>query len=384
MSHTYYCLLGNTPALSLLELSRMLPESAAPTEVQPDLCSVVLTDDQAARTLLERSGGVVKILKHIAELPSVEDRELEHAITEHLLTNPAAKITFAIAELGRDHLPALDAGGIKRSLKDAGKKVRYQETTRHGLSAAVLSHHAVAEIVALDTGNQTTILAESVAVQNIDHWTKKDRHKPYADRKKGMLPPKLARMLVNIALGTSDPDGKILLDPFCGSGGVLIEAIELGLSVRGSDTDTDAVSGTKKNLAWFTQDMESTSDWQVQQADATKVRVDRPIHFLATEPFLGKPKPEKSQLKNIFTGLYKLYLGAFKHWKTVLVDGAQLVVIFPRARGSEFDMSQDTTLEALIDKLASLGYTTKSGPVTYFRPQARIARDVYLFEYRAN
>ena len=38
-------------------------------------------------------------------------------------------------------------------------------------------------------------------------WFKRDRAKPYSDRHKGLLPPKIARILVNLALGGHDPEG---------------------------------------------------------------------------------------------------------------------------------------------------------------------------------
>lgn len=379
MPQTYYCILGNTPSLSRAELRRLLPDSPL-TDIDADIVAISLEDDAAAQALLRRSGGVVKIARALSTLDTTNEDELNEAIADQLLQQDEGKITFAIAELGRDHLHALSAGTIKQSLRKAGKKVRYQETTRHGLSAAVLTHKTVTEIIAIHA-QDSTILAQTVAVQDIDHWTLKDRGKPYADRKKGMLPPKLARMLVNIAIGADTAKG-VLLDPFCGSGTILIEAMELGCAVSASDTDTDAVLGTQKNLRWFAEEAEITTDWSVQQADATKVRPETPIQYLVTEPFLGKPKPQKDQVKNIFTGLYKMYLGAFKHWSTILQPGAQVVIIFPRARASQLGMKEDVTLHKLIDKLDSLGYTTLSEPVIYQRPQATIAREVHHLEFR--
>ncbi|MEX0895977.1 MAG: hypothetical protein WDZ94_03490 [Patescibacteria group bacterium] len=379
MPETYYCILGNTPSLSRAELTRLLPNTTI-TDIDPTIAAIELDSDELAQNLLLRSGGVVKIARAITTLKTTDEDTINTTITEHLLQQDEGKITFAIAELGRDHLPALSAATIKQSLKTAGKKVRYQETTRHGLSAAVLSHKTVTEIIAIHAQTET-LLCQTIAVQNIDHWTLKDRSKPYADRKKGMLPPKVARMLVNIAIGSDQAQG-VLLDPFCGSGTILMEAMELGCSVVASDTDTDAVLGTQRNLKWFAQEAGINTEWSVQQADATKIDPQQPIHYLVTEPYLGKPKPQKDQVKNIFTGLHKMYLGAFKHWSKILQPGAQIVIIFPRARASQLGLKEDVTLHKLIDKLDSLGYTTLSEPVIYQRPQASIAREVYHLEFR--
>lgn len=62
------------------------------------------------------------------------------------------------------------------------------------------------------------------------------------------LHPKIARALVNLSCITKDD---ILYDPFCGTGGILIEAGLIGIRVIGSDISTKMVQGTKKNLSSF-------------------------------------------------------------------------------------------------------------------------------------
>ena len=57
--------------------------------------------------------------------------------------------------------------------------------------------------------------------------------------------PKLARVLVNLA---RVKEGDVLLDPFCGTGGILIEAGLIGLEIKGSDIDERMVKGCEKNL----------------------------------------------------------------------------------------------------------------------------------------
>ncbi len=59
------------------------------------------------------------------------------------------------------------------------------------------------------------------------------------------LHPRLARCLINLA---GLRGGEVLLDPFCGTGGILIEAGLMGIRVIGSDIDPRMVEGTKINL----------------------------------------------------------------------------------------------------------------------------------------
>ncbi|WP_258525836.1 TRM11 family methyltransferase [Paenibacillus sp. YN15] len=67
------------------------------------------------------------------------------------------------------------------------------------------------------------------------------------------LSTRVARPLVNIALPWPDRElaGKTLLDPCCGMGTVLIEALSMGATASGSDVNPLAVQGARVNLAYF-------------------------------------------------------------------------------------------------------------------------------------
>ena len=58
------------------------------------------------------------------------------------------------------------------------------------------------------------------------------------------LHPKIARALVNLAHLSA---GDILLDPFCGTGGIMIEAGLIGMEIVGCDIDENMVNGCKNN-----------------------------------------------------------------------------------------------------------------------------------------
>ncbi|MFH0862852.1 MAG: DNA methyltransferase [Candidatus Altiarchaeota archaeon] len=60
--------------------------------------------------------------------------------------------------------------------------------------------------------------------------------------------PKLARALVNLSRVSSDDT---VLDPFCGTGGVLIEAGLMGIGLCGWDIDPKMVEGCRQNLGEF-------------------------------------------------------------------------------------------------------------------------------------
>jgi tRNA (guanine10-N2)-dimethyltransferase len=61
----------------------------------------------------------------------------------------------------------------------------------------------------------------------------------------GVMMPRMARTLVNL---TCSHAGEVVLDPFCGTGGILIEAEMLGMHAIGSDFDPIMVEGCRQNI----------------------------------------------------------------------------------------------------------------------------------------
>lgn len=379
----FIALLGNSPALSVAEFEAVYPEFKITTH--SNQVAIWGSDNFSPEQAIEILGGTIKIFRVLKEIDQLNPQDLEQVLAS-LLSDSKTKVNFGVAEIGRDHLPAIDSASIKQNLKDLGVNSRFVESPRSGLSASVLTHQKVTELAVVQTDKQT-LIAQTITTQDIDNWTIRDREKPYFDRKKGMLPPKVARMMVNLALGEmaeqldslSAESKPTVLDPFCGSGTVLLESAVLGCHAIGSDLDQDACEGTRTNLAWLQSKYQLDFNYQVYQKDASKLELNQPINYLITEPFLGKPTPKPEQLPNIFRGLEKLYLGAFKQWSKFLADGAKLVVVFPETQvvGS----SKRFSLQKLIDKLSPLGYTSKSEPLIYRRPNAIIERAIHQFTF---
>ncbi|MGI0147932.1 MAG: methyltransferase domain-containing protein, partial [Thermoplasmata archaeon] len=68
-------------------------------------------------------------------------------------------------------------------------------------------------------------------------------HRPFS--RPISLHPKFARALVNLA---RVPMGGTVLDPFCGTGGILLEAAAIGFEAIGFDRDRTMVHGTRASL----------------------------------------------------------------------------------------------------------------------------------------
>lgn len=99
------------------------------------------------------------------------------------------------------------------------------------------------------------------------------------------LHPKFARAMVNLARVKR---GDVVLDPFCGTGGLLIEACLLGAKAIGSDFDRKMVEGTKKNLESYKS---AIGGYEVHEWDVRKLSEYLPensIDAVVTDPPYGR------------------------------------------------------------------------------------------------
>lgn len=95
----------------------------------------------------------------------------------------------------------------------------------------------------------------------------------------GSMSPKLARGMNNLS---RIKKGSTVLDPFCGTGGILIEAGIIGAKVVGIDIDEKMVEGTRKNLNYC-----NIKDYEVFQGDARDIKLPYKVDAIVTDPPYG-------------------------------------------------------------------------------------------------
>lgn len=128
------------------------------------------------------------------------------------------------------------------------------------------------------------------------------------------LSPLLSRTLCNIC-GVSR--GKMVLDPFCGTGGILIEAGLLEANVYGIDIDDNMVQGTRENLSHF------KTKGVITKGDAIKLELDKRYDIVITDPPYGRASTTRGiEVKSIYEkGVKSIY--------TVLREEGTACIISP-------------------------------------------------------
>lgn len=353
----FYFFLGNTPELSLLELQTLYPgEFELPTP------SIASFQGELNLTSLPRLGGTRKVAILLATVPL---KSLESKLIELISADPAKNIAITdFADLGMERsVFHIIKSGVGRSIRFVSL-----ETTEHEL--LMLSHQHVSEFNLIPSGKEV-IIAKTVWIYDAQDWVSRDRNKPYRDIKRGMLPPKVARIMVNLA--TRGQTDLTVADPFCGTGTVLSEAMMVGCNVIGSDTNPDAITGTKSNLEWLLSSPQlPPSKYQLLVQDAT--HFSTPVDCIATEPYMGPLLDERNpssldKIKNIAKGLDKLYRGCLKSWCS-----PRLVISLPT-----FSVYGRLISTISLDSIASLGYNVVAS-VPYSKPGGLVVRNITILE----
>jgi tRNA G10 N-methylase Trm11 len=374
---SYLFFLGQTADLCLAELQVVLSRFALPeaTLVNPHLARVAVEELDAA-SLQESLGGTFKIARSETTLSLEQQDQVESVVLDILRAKQPKR--FVIAEQGRDHLEPLPAEHLKHILVREGQKIGYKDAPRSGANAALLKSSKALEIHILQSAGGIEI-ALTQAVQDVNAWTLRDVGKPERDIKRGLLQPKIARMMLNLAIGDADPKAQVVLDPFCGAGTVLIEATMMDVPhVLGADLAPEAVAQTQTNLAWWQEQIIEQFSSEVVVSPVENLTLQ---HFtkaptvIATEPFLGKLNPQPQAIPGIVRGLEKMYRGAFRAFSRLLPAGGQLSILLPSYQVGRHQVTVSNTLR----DAESLGFTQIGGPFRAGRPEAVTQRQVYVF-----
>ena len=495
--------LGRQPELSIAELRAVFGDKNV-NQVANDFATV-----NSATFDLDKLGGTIKYGEIIETLPRTSsDASALISASKFITTNyrkkwqnTTGKITLGTSAYNMQVSPrAVQKIGLilKSSLKSKGVNIRLIPNNEPALSTATSHNNRLGtserkiELIIVRT-NRGTIIAESRGVQNITAYTHRDRHRPRRDAFVGMLPPKLAQIMLNLAVGAIDtasnpvsiltttysrsalfstsatgtsiersaesslgslsqsprisvgsagcsaqtpttedervarggaaPENSwgehlcdpgpnifrggpsdrtrgvcetgekrlaeenhpIVLDPFCGTGTVLQEALLHNFDVIGSDLSEKMVTYTTENLNWLQKNFDTAGKvLYISQADAVDHRwkQSKKISAVVCETYLGQPfsaPPSPTKLKEVSGNCNHIISKFLTNIHSQLQPGTPLCIAVPAWMSAD---GRFTHLP-LIKQLSKLGYERIiSKPLLYHRPEQVVAREILVLKVK--
>jgi tRNA (guanine10-N2)-dimethyltransferase len=140
--------------------------------------------------------------------------------------------------------------------------------------------------------------------QNQDD-AKERENKELPEKMPTTLSPKLAKAMINLS---GLRKGK-LIDPFCGAGGILIEAARYGFKVTGYDIDKRAIGKAKLNLLHL-----GINKVHLERRDA--LTINKKYDCIITDLPFGKNSKISMELEKLYKKFFDV---ALKHSKKIVV-----------------------------------------------------------------
>jgi len=364
----YFFVLGNNPTLSLAEISAVfgLTNKNQGQFIAPDIFILDINEDIKPSELIKRLGGTIKI----GQIHSVVQLNSQAIINKTInlideQENPPAggkgKFKFGISYYGSKNINLKPIGmEIKKYLKEQKISCRWITSKEKTLSSVVVEQNKLTskglEIILIPNpqDNKQLLLGQTQAVQPFKELSFRDYGRPARDDRSGMLPPKLAQIMINLssvqthcyASHCHASDNASILDPFCGSGTILTEAMLMGYkNLIGSDISKKAVENTKRNISWMKDKFLSSvaplngakeghipySKFHIHERNATELsQIIKPhsVDAIITEPYLG-PQRGKIDIKKTVPELERLYSESLTEFNKILKPNSRIVMIWP-------------------------------------------------------
>jgi tRNA G10 N-methylase Trm11 len=365
---THVFISGKNWKLSLAELISFLEAR----EVKFEICSfskeffAVSTEEIAGALAIADLGGILKIgsvatdfaiqtvekafLQKNKETRTQIEREIASSgLVAEMLKAASGKTVFGVSVYCAEEslrpfskiIHRFVGSSIKRELAVHGKKSKFmgfsKNRERPQLSPVEVLKKGLVENKAeilFCIGKEQTLVSTTVAVHDPFEFQKRDVGKPN-QRKIFAIPPRLARIMVNLASCTS---GKLLLDPFCGVGTILQEALLAKVKVVGVDINPWCVKAARENLEWLKREYAlKEAEYMILQGDARRLtdKIAHEVDCITTEPDLGpalRHVPTAPYATKIIDKLEPLYYGFLEEAYRILRRNGRLVLVTPYIR----------------------------------------------------
>ena len=392
----YVAIAGRQPLISLAEIQALYDKAARLVGKKLVFFEIDEDGEENISPDINRLGGSLKLGRFF-------DTDFSKLAKFLATTHPEGKITLGISDFSKQKKSGLakqKSMELKRNLAKMGRSARVITSNEPEISSATAHHNQLGE----KAGCFEIFLIDreiylSLGTQNITAYTERDQVRPARDAKVGMLPPKLAQILINLC--GKLPEGARVLDPFCGTGVVLQEAAIMGYVPYGTDLNERMVEYSKKNLSWLFNernqkrfkilpDLIQKKDQilnAISVGDATSFTWEGEIDAVAFEGYLGAPMskpPVDIKFKTEKAKCREIAIGFLKNITPQIKSGTPVVMALPawlRENGKYAGLN-------ILDEIQEMGYNFEKfqdlsqSDLLYYREGQIVAREIIVIRKR--
>ncbi|MFH8080487.1 MAG: DNA methyltransferase [Candidatus Aenigmatarchaeota archaeon] len=321
-----YCfILGKNWLLSLSEINNYLKNRNLDFDILEFKKEfAIISIDKLPKNIIDDLGGTIKICQYLSD----DLNFFENLIQEKI------RIGISVYPKNRKFYE-----NIKKRIKSLLKsqKIKYTFVTPKYRGETSLKHIEVLKKLLKRNGKEIVVLLNdkpkfflTLMVHDPRQFMIRDVLRP-RQRVTYSIPPRLAKILINLVAKPGD----VLLDPFCGIGTILQEALLMKIKPIGIDKDDECIKYAKENIEWIKRKYMIEGDVKLINGDATRLSEflgEKSIDCIATEPYLGPPlkkRPTVFEAEKIIKELEELYLNFFYEAKKVLKHQGKMSVVFP-------------------------------------------------------
>jgi tRNA G10 N-methylase Trm11 len=368
----YFFILGRNPTLSYAEiLSYLKSHGIAYSVVFFKKNFLVMSVGEGIKLNIQEFGGVMKIGK--ANIFDSE-KNLDVFVKDYFMD--LGKFSFSV--LGDNSEEYTEEMEQKLMKKFRSEKIKAQ--VRHSRASMKLQEGDEVTIPNSDVEFFYQVEENKIYFGRVDQEysyeeiKKRDMKKP-ARRNELAISPRLAKILINLS---QVREGQLLVDPFCGIGVIVQEALLKGINCFGVDKDRFAITGAKKNIDWLSDNFEISGRARFHVGDSANIPSVK-IDGVATEPALGdlvKKRLFDKVAPRYIQDFEKMIIPILKRIKELKTPGSKVVLTMPCIRQFSVSMIKIANFTGL--KVYQLDDVQM--PIKEFREKQHIGREIVVLE----
>ena len=371
----YFFFLGRNADLSMQEIISFLEVRGIKGNfvLESNIALFSIEETVNPKELIEKLGGTIKIGK--AVIIEKNQRDFFRSIEKlNLYEGQENKLKFTVDVYPKDDALFAETKGI---IDNYFKNEKIRAFYRQSSDTPSASIKFDMEFFVIRFGKKY-YFGKIDGVYDSKNAEFRDMHKPFR-RSEYAISPRLAKILINLSGAT---ENSLLLDPFCGVGTILQEALLQNINAIGVDVDPGVVENCKRNISWIRKNYQIKAEDKIFTSNAIDIPkiLQQKIDAIASEPFLIPLityTPKDTEARKMISKAKQIYITTLNELKKILKNEGRVALSLPVMKARE-SMVHLNIEEICIET----GLRLVAGPFPESREGQRVERELVILENR--